>query len=459
VTRPERPPSQASEPARDARPSPATLDRVATAARPWFAPDRIPPSPAAWQLVLATAVGTALVLLRVRPLTALDTLWAEDGRVFLQQAVERGALDPTLELYAGYVHLVPRLSAALAAVLPLRLAGIVLTVVAALAVALLAVFVYVAAAGVIPSRVARGLLAFSLLVLPVGREEVVANVANLHWFLMFAAAWALLWPVGGRPRSGTAATAVVFLAAASDPITVLLLPLAALRWVAAPPGFTRTAPLVGLVAGLGLQAVTIVFGDGAGGPERELAAIGDLPRDLAWFVLRVPGRLLLGDRIGEAIGIPPNAAAAAAALLVVALLAVVVVRVWRTTTRWPVLGLLGLAGAFYLFPVMLTGTATPRYGVVPAMLLLSAVAVALTRPGVVPTHRGRRIALTLSCLVVAVWVVDLGVVNERATTPRFGDQVDEAATEPCEDPGDLAVLEIAPPGWIVEVACEDLEGA
>jgi hypothetical protein len=176
---------------------------------------------------MATALlaGTAVGLARQPGSGALQTIWAEDGQVFLAQAVALPVDRAFSTLYAGYLHAVPRVLAELAAALPLPVADAVLSGGAALIVAALALLIYRASAGHIRSTVIRAALAGAVVLVPVGQAEVTNNAANLHWFLMFAAFWVLLW----RPRHPLALATgalVVFLAGASDPLTILLAPLA-----------------------------------------------------------------------------------------------------------------------------------------------------------------------------------------------------------------------------------------
>ena len=50
--------------------------------------------------------GTVLAFFRVPPVSA-GTIWAEDGRVFLQEYLEQGP--GLLAPYDGYLHFLPRL--------------------------------------------------------------------------------------------------------------------------------------------------------------------------------------------------------------------------------------------------------------------------------------------------------------------------------------------------------------
>src|SRR5689334_1103410 len=75
------------------------------------------PARPSWRHVVLGAllvlVVTAIQLLRMPGDTSVNTLWAEDGTVFLHEAKQLGRLGAVFHTYNGYVHLVPRLIAAL----------------------------------------------------------------------------------------------------------------------------------------------------------------------------------------------------------------------------------------------------------------------------------------------------------------------------------------------------------
>ena len=73
--------------------------------------------------VLAVVAGTVVSLLRQGGAGALDTVWAEDRQIFLSQAHELGPVPALATSYAGYFHEMPRLTAALAAALPVSAAA------------------------------------------------------------------------------------------------------------------------------------------------------------------------------------------------------------------------------------------------------------------------------------------------------------------------------------------------
>src|SRR5262245_43854063 len=66
----------------------------------------------------AVVVGTLLSLGRTPGYGALNTLWLEDGTVFLQDAAGKSSIAAITTPYSGYFHLLPRLMAEVAVMFP-----------------------------------------------------------------------------------------------------------------------------------------------------------------------------------------------------------------------------------------------------------------------------------------------------------------------------------------------------
>lgn len=187
-----------------------------------------------------TAVVAGTALLRQAGEPAWRTIWAEDGRVFLSQALSLPFARTLVTPHAGYVQLYARLIAGAAALFPLRDAALFLALTGAFSLGVLSCGVFHMAKGHISSPWLRSVLVASMVLLPVAGGELLDNAVNVPWWLFFACFWALLW----QPRSSAGpvlAFSLCALAAASEPLTALLLPLAGARVLA----FGMRAPLEG----------------------------------------------------------------------------------------------------------------------------------------------------------------------------------------------------------------------
>ncbi len=435
----------------------------------------------------AVLVGTAVGLCRQPGVGALDTVWAEDGGIFLSDAAGHSPLAAISRSYAGYYHLVPRLLAGLATLAPAGAAAAVLALSAALCTALVALLVYTASADHLPSRLCRLLVSAIVVVVPVGQSDILNNIANLHWYGLYALFWLLLW----TPRSvaGRAVAAIVVLLVAGSDILVLgFVPLALVRAVRrrADGRRDRHGILLGALLGLGLAVQ--FSGLLTGSSTRALSP--DPVRAATGYVLRVVPAALIGQRwLGTQVDTGWLALAAVAWLLVVAAAVVVWLRLVRP--RWPLAVAAALHSvALYVLPVLLTGEATPRYAVVPAMLVVTALvavlqpdrsqsvavlqpdgpqSVGLHRPDGSPAVPGRpdrgrlRLAAplyTLAALLAVICAVNLRVDNARAHGPTWSAQL-QLARIGCTGPDATVEVLIPPvkvtPPWLVRLPCRYLQ--
>lgn len=241
--------------------------------------------------VLATGV---LQLTRASGAPPWDTLWQEDGGIFLTDALRDPLRATLVRPYNGYLHLVPRVLAAAAVHLPLADAALLFAVTSAVLVSLLSLWVLAASRALIPALWPRVLLALLVCLAPATAYETTANINNLHWYLLAGLAFA---PFAARTRTATAVGLLVTVAAAlSDPLALLLAPLLAVPvWRARRNGWPALrrallAPVV-LAACLAIQLLFGVRRESAG---RYGATVWrDVPEILG---RRFASSLLIGDR-------------------------------------------------------------------------------------------------------------------------------------------------------------------
>jgi hypothetical protein len=235
---------------------------------------------------LAVLVGVPLAALRI-PARMWNSLWAEDGHIFLQSALDEPFWKPFVTTYAGYLHTFPRLISALAGALPLEWAACLYSFSAAALVVWVAWTAWSASAGLLRSPWLRGALAVAVVAAPAGGMEAAVNVANSHFFLMFGAFWALL----GRPRSRVGLVSghlLVLLATLSDPVTLAVLPVALVRFVLLPEWRDR-ALSVTFAMGMAVQLAAVAGAERATG-----GALPELPDLVFGYDLRVVATHFLG---------------------------------------------------------------------------------------------------------------------------------------------------------------------
>lgn len=422
-----------------------------------------------WSLLGALiVVGTLVVLLRT-PRHMWNLLWAEDGAVFVSGALNEGP-GVILHGYAGYLHLVPRLAAEIAVLMPLAIVPLVVTILAALTTSLLACasFVFLETRiSATPLRLAAWLVCLAL---PVMGGDVANNLANLHWYLLIAAFCA----VTSRSRAIPMAVlqgAVLFAAVSSDAIALLLMPLVLLRlWLS--PTRRDVAVVCAYVAGAVLQTVAVVNGLMGTGPARQIAeqhpSFSQLT-DLYSYRVVVAGLFGIqgGTSMTELIGL---------ALPGLALGAVIVFIAWAVASdRRRRVGILVFALSSLVFSTFIytfqwyavETAAAPdflsalRYSVVPTALLLLALLQA-TDAGL---GRITRTRLRQGVAVGALVAVMIPVALDYRTTmgreaPAWADVIADGAQE-CRSGDDLdgfALLPTAPVwfgGMLVRCAALD----
>jgi hypothetical protein len=410
---------------------------------------------------MAIGCGTWAEVARLGGNTAVNTIWAEDGNIFLAGAVDGGRWHAFIVTYNGYFNTVARLMGALAASLPLSWAAATFAIGSAGTVALLGGFVYRASAGHIPTRQIRFMLALIMVIMPATAFEVQDNAANLHWFFDYAAIWALLWrPTNWWDRS--LSVVVIFLAATSDPLVAIFLPIALLRLLAVPK--PEIGPVFALVGGLVIQGIAFVdpLRIVLSPPAQGIPSPLDLARIFGAHVL-VP--FFFGGTLGNALfGTFDYKLVALLALAPLIGIAYLIARRAYRFEGWLVLGFCAVAMAFMIIPVYqrwgsqfnivpyhLIGVPA-RYWTVPLLCLWSGVAVVV---GSLRSHALSHRAITVAVIgAFSIWfgavaLSDYGIHNAYRDAGPFWNQQMAAATTFCESAPTGSAATFLPPPRLV----------
>lgn len=384
-------------------------------------------------------VATALQLLRQPNVPSWDSLWQEDGGIFLTEALAHPFLETLVTPYNAYLHTLPRLIAGPVALFGLERAALLMALMSAVTVTLLAAYVYFASARVFRTHWARIFLAVSMVLLPAAGYETNANVANLHWYLIFGCFWVFL----AAPRRTTGMVVgitIVALAVLSDPLTGLLSPLALIQLWRDRTWRGRVIPLVFL----GTLAVQLVLGV-VEDPVAPYAASHLV--DLPWiYALRVTGSFLVGDLFLDDFWKPWGAPFAFLAFaLVAAVCAYGLIRADRGR-RLLVGGSLALSGAYLAVPLMLRGTENfldrgdfnlngSRYLLLPILFVTVAVLLILDRrdPRLSP-RAWRNTQIGFSALALALVLTNFSIYTTRSAGPKWKASV-AGARERCATVG------------------------
>jgi hypothetical protein len=411
------------------------------------------------------ALAIVVQLARIGWTASLDSLWAEDGTIFLQGAHTHGFFDVIGAEYAGYLVLVPRLIGEVAAALPLRDAPAVVSILSAAMVAISALVVWWAATGHIRSPYLRGALAIATALTPVGGLEAIDSASYVSWSMLFACFWLLLWRPRGQLGASLAALFIV-LAALSNPGIWFLFPLAALRALAV----RDRRDLTIVLAYFGAAAVQLVIYAQSSYETGDPIWTHDiwtvfLQRviDGTAFGLRLGGvgwellgwGLLIGLSVaavvGLAVGLYRSSAIARvfAAIAIPTALAFFFVSVYQRAVGTPM-----------LWPPDVYNGSAGRYSIVPVLLLISVAMVFIDRRSGDSEGAWR---LTWPSAVLAGLVLISVAVSLPAReiavrgTPPWEASVEAAASE-CEREGIAEVtIPTSPPGFGVQLPCSTVD--
>jgi hypothetical protein len=421
-------------------------------------------------------VATGLQMVRQEGNALGDTMWAEDGDIFLTQALQDRSPDEIVTPYAGYLHAVPRAIAVVVSLVPLSHAALVDRLLATLTVSLLAGYIFFAARTFIPSRVGRGALATLMVLLPSAGLETNGTTTNLHWYFFVACFFALFHEP--ETRGGRVAAWVVMVASIlSEGIALLLAPIALWRlWRAWKDRDWQTGAFN--VAFLLLAAVHLLVIMTADGEQFQNGPVvyEALP---GLYGLRVIGSLLVGERgliyLVERFDLYPGRADL---LVTVAVLGALAAYVWFLRKDLARRGLLIVAmvysGVAFLAPTVGRGntaalvpidgqymTSGARYMLAPSLLLATVIIAVLCQRDPRVPERAWRI-LQAVALVGGALIVGFNLRMETAASHDFvwSEELRDA-TEHCETTdAEQAAVRIAPQPlpWRVLLDCDELTG-
>jgi hypothetical protein len=405
------------------------------------------------------ALAAALQFLRAGPTESPKALFAEDGGHFLSWALTHGFLDSITSTYAEYMVFLPSLSAEIATIGPLRYAPEVMNLGAVLLVAISALAVWVASAGLVRNTYLRVLLVALVLVPTASGLETVVSATNVAWYTAFAVFWLLLW----RPEADWSAAlgALLILATGlSSPTIFFFVPVAALRAIAIRD--RRDALLVGAFAlALAIQLPVTAFGSEHVTDPEWTANI------FTTFMQRVPLGVALGlDLGGEAWEAWGWGALIVCGLAVAAALTALAIR----ASAGRLFALVSVATALVMFfgssytrglgdemvwPQNLFTPFGGRYAMIPVLLIAgAAIVLADSRlRGPRPSHRP---ALATAAVLLVGLVTSFGGDAHREM-PSWANSLREGAANCRSEGGTDATVFITPEGWTMGLPCELLE--
>lgn len=429
-------------------------------------------------------VATVAQLARQPGVPSWDSIWQEDGGIFLSQALSKSFPEALVHSYNSYLHVGPRLVAEVASWFPLDYAAKLLSGGECVAVSLMSVYVYFASAAVVRAQWARMVIAGSMILLPAAGYETNAVLSDMHWYLTYTAFWAVVaYP---RTRGGVVlAASVVALAVLSDPFTGLFLPFALFQ--AWRRRGERSAWVLPIVFGITL-AIQLGFGLFSEPAERYADSHWiDLP---GVYALRVTGSLFVGDENLRNFWLRPWGWVFIFTTLALTIaLVVYAIRRWRELDWRLFVGQCFAYSVLYLaVPCMLRGTENfldrdmfslngSRYAPLPILFLVAIVVAVLERRDPKVSAAGwRKIQWAVALWAAFLVLNNFSIVTTRSPGPswkhnlaegrkkcqgKLPDEITPYAIGPVNPRPDQDVVvfiapDVVPPPWGVRALCRQI---
>jgi hypothetical protein len=425
--------------------------------------------PVGWRkIAIATgcvAAGTAISLSRTVGPGSLNTIWIEDAKYLLNQALNSPFHKTLADPISGYYQVPARVLTRIAIEFPLSWAPGIMAIFAALQYVVYGLVAYIASGPHLRSPWLRLLVAAPVCALPLAYTQSNNDLVTVQFLGLYGAFWTLLWVPGTR-AGRILAPVVMFSVSFTAALVIAMLPLVVLRLIA-----DRSKSAIAL-AGVWLLGLLLQFSQSFLGRDHHYGYGHNSP----WFLLRNFGaRVIPRALFGEsALGGPGvnyrglyaplnivNMAAHAALIgcaVAVVLLAIVLAVCRFTDPNWPLAVLAGLysLGIFTVELLVNTPVVQTRYVIAPAMLLYTVFA-ALLRPrqreGAAAAQRALRWlpAAGVAVLVVVAITLNFRVTNGRSSSPPWTSVV-AAATSACAQPNVVSYLYVHE-WWQLSIPC------
>jgi hypothetical protein len=454
--------------------------RLAGGARDWLRAElflRTETGPVGWRKILLglafVVAGTAVALARTRGPGALNTIWIEDAKFLLPQALTHSFWVCANTPISGYYQESARLVTELAVQFPVRLMPAVMSVGAAAQYACYGLVAYIASGPHLRSPWLRLLVAAPVCAIPLAYTQVDVDLVTVQFIALYGAFWALLWIPG--TRAGRILSPLVMLSVATTTVLVVVYaPLVAARLIA-----DRSKNAVFLascwLAGVALEMSPTLRG---------VAEHDKYPYNGPLFVLenyasRVVPRALFGE---SALGGPGtsyrgnpvplhiinqaghNILIAAAWLVVAVVLVAAATRL--TSPDWPLVVTAAIfsVGVFTAELLVNVPTVQPRYAVAPALLLYVVIVAALRpRAPLGPESAsqsgpngdvGWLLVAGFTVLLAVAVALNFRVTNGRTNSPPWTTVVTQAKAA-CARPG-VTAYTYTHEWWQTRIPCSKL---
>lgn len=210
---------------------------------------------ARWVLRACVVLLGGLIAFFRLPWKAQRTLWAEDGGIFLNDALNGVGWSGIFQPYEGYLHVVPRLAAnTVVSFFPVDAYALVMSLSSCVLIGIVALMVFHFSKDLCENTLIRFCWASATILVAPGPLETLGNYANIHWYLLWLTPWLLLRAAKSRVGGGLLFITAL-LVSLTEILVLIFIPIFFYR-------FSRKGlwpARLGLASGLACQALTTLL--------------------------------------------------------------------------------------------------------------------------------------------------------------------------------------------------------
>ena len=392
--------------------------------------------------------------------SAYKRIYAEDG-VSLQQSLESSFPNELFEPMSGYLDFLLRVIASIVSIFPLEFASLIFFGANTLFLAILWASVYISSINLFKNRRWRFFAATSLILIPIGNFESLANAANLHFYFMSASLVVIL----AQPRNGLEAfllSSIVFLAATSIPLMILTFPLVITRLSLSqfrPKNVKDKTIILSWILGNSIQAFFIMTTSLG---ERKSTSVNSISEVAYLYLDRVVGSSLIPfwGFVSTSTQLPfPHLFNKTTFLLIRAIFTICMIMLFLilikrvsglTSTQNRMCFVVVFTGIFQWIFVGLLFNPEPRYAIFPSFSLLIALFYAVQHK----SAQNLRLDLLVIILVVLTWVGSWAPSKIRTEGPYWNTELKKARAT-CFGVAQKVSIPISPnsSSWQITIDC------
>ena len=412
--------------------------------------------------LIVWAMISTIIFLKIP--SAFTKIYAEDGAVALQSALDKSFPSDLFTPVAGYSDIILRVAGRIATFFPLSTASNFFFFFNTLLLSFIFIVVYQVSESFLNTKISRAILATSLILIPIGSFESIGNVANLHFYFM-SACLPIFISRNKTLRNSWGLCILVFVATASLPLMFFYIPLILFTYLQSDVrgkqiriDRVELSYLLGLIYQF-IFIITQAFG------ERSTGGTGSIGKVIYLYLDRVVGSAFIpwwGHISSDSTRITPNFLStqmflALRALTALAVLILVVVLTLKANTKIRKLSaVIIFSGLLYWLTVGLIFSPEPRYAIFPSFSLILVVLMSLSSTTI--EKRESKIRLSIFFLCLTTWATSWNPSPLRVTGPTWTSQL-HLAEKACSEKGpDEIAIRIIPMNkyWSVTIDCNML---